>query len=458
MPIYTVTEAPRPETPPPFARHADEESEPDLPSPSTFLRESKQKHKTQALQEVKIRAMENRAAIPASDSDSDLEIIAPKSDDMHIVAAEEAEKRKTGRKSITTGKKRQMTLARIPIARAVKKDTSASKTPLELNQFLTKRVEEQNALRAKKKEEEWVRRGGKTLVEGQGQELVSSSDVLKAYTKNGFRMMEKDNAPQVDDPEPGDNSDSYWDPQERGSRSPSPSGREEDAFMDTTMVEEETQSASLSDDEKPAALRPARKRRVVVGSDSEEEGSTSPKKNTALQSRDKDDLGRRGSLSSLEERIGDETDKENVTPPLDEPEDDKENQAIIHQPPASRPALGPRPDSLFGLEEGVMSRLSMSGEERSWSDELDDEEFGIGASILGKKCSGLQSLSSSATLLPSPSLKSPFDGAAEDLAFSQSPTTVPLALRGGFSQLFGAANEENGLGSGGFDLFKKVIA
>ncbi|KAK7470981.1 hypothetical protein VKT23_002395 [Stygiomarasmius scandens] len=249
----------------------------------------------------------------------------------------------------------------------------AISNPADLNKITLRAAQNQAAETRKRKEDEWVRRGGR-LESADGQQS-SGNMGLAAWVEKGLSAVAQTaREPESNDEE--DEEDEDYAPIERGSASPEGSDAEEEDQEDVTMVNDDEEAVQI-------VSRRTGSRRAVVNSDEEDEGENDenapppgqPRHNILEDfSMEVDDEGssepvmRRASLSSY--ATEDEGDKENI-----DRGENKENQAVaapLFSVGASRPPLGSRQSSMINLEERA-SRLSMSPGERVL-DEDDDEE------------------------------------------------------------------------------------
>lgn len=494
----------RPATPP---SNAGSDSE-DLPEIGSLIQDDSEKRaaaeKQQRIFELKKRALAQQQAnqrTVASD-DSDLEIADDRvGGKMQVAVAEEAEERRSARKKIPEGRKRQLlqaglgitpkptggsssTTGPIPLTFGSsgkgKKRVSGPKSHLELNRMLIQKVSETGAKETKKKEEEFIRRGGKAAVVQDTGKTVK--DILGGYQAKA-EALEADGM-DVDEDEDEDPSDEDWMPEMRGSASPSPRGNDDepgsgeeryDADEDVTMVQEDEEDYENDENDEndensagPVHLR-ARRPRALVESDSEEENDENSQPVPMLGAAYDEFASNRnlGFQSSTDERTEDEGDKENGTGLGYDKSDDKENKAVVRHPlQAVRPPLASK-GSLFGLEESVRRGLSMSpGGPLLLADDADDEgendgrrggvdarapfkvlsdedpfgsppiPFAARLQKAQRSPSPLLHSASISSLQPSPSFRPRV--LSQSLEFSQFPSEEPVTalLQPGFSQLY----------------------
>ncbi|KAG7096683.1 hypothetical protein E1B28_004097 [Marasmius oreades] len=255
--------------------------------------------------------------------------------------------------------------------------------PGDINKDLMQRVQEVGKSVRDKKEAEWLRNGG-MLPEMKQNDHVPVESMHELLQKSfDERRKAKDEQGEEEDEDENEGSDEDWNSDQeeryRGSASPDPEVGEvgEDADVDITMVNTLDNKGHSQD---APLKRPRTKRATIhtVHSDSEEENDENVSPALAVPSATvKDDdvkmpSVRRGSVSSFEGGTEDEYDKENDTRRMYDRSEDKENTVVVRLSTASRPSLGSRQGSLFGLEEGLSSRLSMSPGQVI-SDEENDE-------------------------------------------------------------------------------------
>jgi mediator of replication checkpoint protein 1 len=485
---------------------------------SEELKKQEQAHTQHALLEKKKLLLAQQAAKRAvsDDDDDDLEIMPPK--EISAVVKEEVG-RKSGKKRTSEGRKRQLNLGGIGLEKQRVKETTSmddappfssysvgrlkgtknnvSITQGELNKSLFRRMMRVNEELTKKKEEEWVRRGGK-VIDGTQDILSSANDASAAYAEKGLKVAEECRvAMKVDgDDKDGDgDSDEDWMPEMRGSASPSPQlddGEEDDdedngdggqaaEEADITMVNPENEGATVDDDfgEKHVLkVRPRRRVQAIV--DSDDEGSGYPfsilkPRQRAFGSPQDDDNNEnamlpisisstnyRGSLSSTDERTEDENDKENNTSLMFDHSENKENKAVVrHGDISGKHPLETRTGSLFGLELGIARGLSMSpvlhsqGIDADDEDEseatrsplkdlLDDDPFQVPSSKLSASFTVRLQQTSPAAKLPPDANLAPFIG--DDGRYPHSPTEPSgighELLQPGFSDLFESGTEK----------------
>lgn len=391
-----------------------------------------------------LQKMETTAMSEDSDEDDDDLLIVDSNEedaDMHAVAREEAEDRKAKKKmhlKPSEGRKRQLMYGGVSLGKQkqkqkqeasplkkTKEDTSVLafasgrmgeakdlSSMKDLNKLLAKKVEEDNIALTKKKEEEWVRRGGRlpgignTTGEQAGEVDGSVQDVLKLYAERALKVEEERADVAMDDDEDG--SDGDWNPETRGSASPSRpsgengSGSEVDEDADTTLVvPEDDEGADLEsdgevDDKENLVPRPPRRPRaaIFIDSDSETENIRRPRRHSVYgrgrsvdldTDKDQEDIIpplrlpgiiHRGSLSSIDDPTEDEGDKENNTRLMFDKSEDKENKAVVRHAVRS-PLSGTGKGSLFDLEEGMRRAMSMSPRRLEYSDDgADIDETG----------------------------------------------------------------------------------
>jgi mediator of replication checkpoint protein 1 len=378
----------------------DESDDENLPEVGHLLKnlndEKAKAAKQQELREIKLR-LAAKAPEVADDDDDDLEITGTSETKGKDIVAERGIKQKP-----SEGRKRQMALGGISLAqqRAKQRDTppkplalaGVTRTQEQLTKDLQKLVAQKNVELTKQKEDEWLRRGGRVAEAGGDADDLAAlrNAALKEIAEKGQKTAEaRESRMQVDFDEE-DDSDEEWS-ENRGSASPRP---QEDSDADAedadiTMVNEDDEDA---ENEAPSQLKSRAPRRslAIIDSDSENDENAPLEKpasfalrHSILGQEDHDEnvspinvtgvALHRGSVSSMDERTEDEGDKENNTHLMYDRSEDKENKAVPRHPFGARPVLG-RQGSLFGLEEGIQRRLSMSpGDKEEPISDGDDE-------------------------------------------------------------------------------------
>ncbi|KAJ6510156.1 hypothetical protein C8R47DRAFT_1096888 [Mycena vitilis] len=388
-------------------RPLDESDDENLPNVGDLLAGVKQE-KTKAERQRELIAKKqalvaNRSTVCANDSEDDeLEITRPtETNGRSVVERGSASKQKP-----SEGRKRQLALGGITLAQQRARLTLPPSTPLPLNtgtrtqdqlsRDLAQLVAQSNAEATKRKEDEWVKRGGQAITLGGDGEASAAlrSEAVKAIAEKGRKTAEAREArTQVDFEDDDSNaSDADWSEQIESTNpdiQEDSNGEEEDA--DITMVNEDEDDEDEDEENRvpgQVKARGPRRARAVIDSESENEENTAPLAKSAsvllrdsILSQEDGDVSpmefeaaiHRGSVSSLDERTEDEGDKENSTHLMYDRSEDKENKAIPRHPFGPRPELG-RQGSLFGLEEGMRRGLSMSpGDHEPMSDGGEDE-------------------------------------------------------------------------------------
>ncbi|EIW82499.1 hypothetical protein CONPUDRAFT_153372 [Coniophora puteana RWD-64-598 SS2] len=382
-PAHIISDGPASET----ANLSNQSDDEDMPDLATIMkREEQQRASTQSkqdLQRVKAALLRAQAtnAFPQEDSDDDLEVVK---EDVHVTAEEEASKRKID-KALGTykGGKNIIPLLRgaaIPHSAGASKssplkgprsfeatlressrpafiaaakherDQKGVRSLKDLNLMLRQQTESENAKQIKDKEEEWVKRGGKIrrdeeLGQSIQEKLAAARQKLQDVSEPGQDDDEMDDEDYADS-QGSDEDDEDYSPAIRGSASPEPerSPSSIDASEQLLAMTETDDERDISDDEENLPRkRQTRPTRILDSDDDEENSRPSGSKPTSMVSHGEDD-----------------NDKENDNVAF-EANDDKENQsALRHSPLSSRPVLGSRPGSLFGLEDGMRGGLAFS--------------------------------------------------------------------------------------------------
>ncbi|KAF7355030.1 MRC1 domain-containing protein [Mycena sanguinolenta] len=367
-----------------------ENSDDEMPAVGDLLHQADQA-KTKAemqreLMEKKLKlAAHARPAVRASDSedDDDLEVVGPTEAKKNIVL----DRTSAGKHKPSEGRKMQLALGGISLKQQREKLNATPSKPLasammtqeELKKEMAKKVKQTNAEETKRKEDEWVKRGGQRAVGGSADDESARSKALKVFAEQGQKNAEAREARmQVDFDEDDNASDEDW-AEERGSASPRAQDYSDEYTedADTTMVNEDEAEDDDDDaeNEAPSQVKThgPRRTRVIVDSDSENDENAAPFTKSASPFDVAETTLHRGSVSSMDERTEDEGDKENNTSLMYDRSEDKENRAVPRHPLGLRPGLG-RQGSLFGLEEGMQRSLSMSpGNPEPMSDDENDE-------------------------------------------------------------------------------------
>ncbi|KAJ3776607.1 hypothetical protein FB446DRAFT_720643 [Lentinula raphanica] len=372
----------------PEAADSDDEQLVDM---DQLLKETQAK----SLKEKKLQIIQQQEQrrITVDNDDDDLEVVDNPNTSIKVAIKEEAAARKSGRSSLNTSRRVMQKYAGIPSSRRT--NPSQARTQQEWNKELKEKIDASNARRIQEKSEEWVRRGGRPL---ESELQVSERHGLDYYAQkaleNSEKVKESEEREVVRDED--DEEDEEWSPSLRGSASPAPDDEHDerdagDRFdenepedeagledQDITMVNEDTM-----DDDPPNQedLPRRRSRRGIVNSDTEEDendentNTRHPSLGTILVQDsmilDEDSdrsipaphITHRHSDSSCEGgATEDEGDKENNDRLMYDRSEDKENTAVVrHKPGGGSPSLG-RHGSLFNLEEGLSSRLSVSSD------------------------------------------------------------------------------------------------
>ncbi|KAL0949155.1 hypothetical protein HGRIS_009236 [Hohenbuehelia grisea] len=304
--------------------------------------------KRAALNNMKKQLIEQQKRDQPVDLDSDDDILIvdshAASDDMHVVAQEEAADRRAQKERHE----------RPSLGRKMAKQFGAAHRPSKPREAnhqvqLLKKIEEEKQEEVKRKEVDWIKRGGKIKTTVNTENVKAISAIVDQYAEQHLQHAERQNAAmEVEEDGEEEDSDGEWDPDQdlRGSASPEPEleyasgsegGDEPEVDEDITMVadeDDESMDATQVDDETQLA-RPGgrRKRALVLDSDSDNEND---KENgglvrTASLRSVNSPLGlipHRGSMSSMDDRTEDETDKENNTKLMFDRSEDKENKAV----------------------------------------------------------------------------------------------------------------------------------
>ena len=333
------------------------------------------------------------------DDEGDLEVVPAR--EMQALVKEEEGERKSGRKKrISEGRKRQLNLGVIRPERQRAKGTSLIMTQGELNKTLVQRVVNVNKELTKKKEEEWVQRGGKVV--GTMGELTR--DASAAYAEKGLQVASNCGVAMETDSDKDGDSDEDWTPEMRGSASPSPQpddGQEgydenqaigEDQEADVTIVNPESEVPAMDDgfdDIQLLKVLPRRRALAVVDSDSDDGNEetvfpipkSTPRAFGSPQDHNNENtilyipVPSMGSLSSTEERTEDENDKENDTSLMFDRSEDKENKAVVrHGDTGAKHPPRTRTSSLFHLEREIARGLSMSPVSIDGDDDAKNED------------------------------------------------------------------------------------
>ncbi|THH18016.1 hypothetical protein EW146_g2906, partial [Bondarzewia mesenterica] len=447
----------------------DSDSDKEMPSVNEILKKDEQKRaqkeRARELMELKLRALEaqqeSRAAshykpgkgaitLLDSDEDEDLEVV---DDNMQVVAREEAADR-LKRTKPSEGTKRQLELAmgyqraskallqHSPEKKVVRGGVSAEvlqaaaapafsfgnardekakgkAAPRVSQQALLQKLladaRVQSERETRKKEQEWVKRGGK-LKDGSYEEVKGMDEYVEKAIKAEKRRDSMLEGGEMDGDE-DEEEDGDWRPVERGSASPEPGDDEqeseemdENVGVDENIVEDEAQTESERTRPR-TARRSAARPRAIVDSDADSDAENahpihqrpiqsllpsslnSPTPSFSLSATIPPpsfnlNLHHRASTSSFEDHtdaeaeLGNETDKENVEGRMFDRGEDKENKAVVRLVLGERPEYVFRQSSgLFGVEEDMRNQLSMSPLGVGDADELNEDLEGARAPL-----------------------------------------------------------------------------
>jgi mediator of replication checkpoint protein 1 len=480
--------------------HSDDEE--DLPTVDVLVgKKPVEVQKKEQLAEIKRRALAERR-IEDDGSDDGLEIVQ---DEMEI-------RRSGGRKGSMKGHKR-MQIGRLGAGRVNGSTTEVLKlassrpvlgtgkakegevsTQQQLNRVILEQVNREKEREINKREEEWVKRGGRANSEAAVKKEGGLAEVFGEYAKKAVlgEVM------QVDSGDEEEGSDEEW---ERGSGGSEPPTREsispelvEENQPGTEILGDGLSQRDKNDDEdvddvEIFRLRGLRRVRPVVDSDNEDEsgGEGAQQRNIrSEQLQPQEPYGhilvpdtsfsttfinegsplpdvRRTSVMSIctSEETENENDKENDTRRMWDKSEDKENKAVVRYSPftESRRRSATR-GSLFELEESLRRGLSMSpgmSDEENEGEEIPRKPFEVLKEDAGDdpfispvKSTFARRLASASQSL-SPSLM-PVSGDKATLSEHSvegiDETNVvevfkPKALEPGFSQLFGAGTVAN---------------
>jgi len=375
---------------------AAESSDEEMPTIGDIAHQERERRKEedmrQSLQAKKLALLQNRTSGPSNvaEEDDDLEIVK---DDMHLVAREEAAKRRADKTKQSPIKKKVLSMAigpkGVPKASDSRsksglpptlseqhlkqfakptfvrsKDDKEPLTKQQLDRMIMEQHEREKLKMIKQREDEWMQRGGRVLRKDGGDEAQTSlSQTLGAYAEQALKV-------EADDAEGTDESDEDYTPSLRGSATPDPPDMGGDE-TDTILGQEDNNAASdtagqlTNEDDEPVPVGRKsgvrRSARVVLGSDDEDSeqlgmpslllaGGTSGTRGLSEH---------RDLMSSADSHTEDENDKENNTKLMFDRSEDKENKAVVrHSPMSTRTASGSRMGSLFRLESGVRPSLS----------------------------------------------------------------------------------------------------
>lgn len=403
----------------------------DVPELGELLKDEQEKQslaeRQRNLAQLKKRTLALQATRPYySDEDDDLEVVDDKRSGMQAAVKEEEQERRSGRKKVSEARKRHLSLGGVSMKKkgivggtddglpfVLGKSTKAKGkgspekgrvSQGELNKILARKVGEENRELTRRKEEEWVRRGGRVNVtEGVEGTEISVTDAWKAIAERGLKVAEEVRMQLDDEGEGDEGSDDDWRPELRGSASPSPGVVDENEEgtkqrhaedTDITMV---SASVGLATDDETENVKPRHPRRSLAIIDSESEGESDENVQPARKARqfafdhdstnpfeDSDEnvmvgpisVPYRNSVSSLDDPTEDDGDKENNTKLMFDRSEDKENKAVTRHTVDSSRSLSGKGGTLFGLEDGLRRGLSMSPgiEARSGDPDEDDDK------------------------------------------------------------------------------------
>ncbi|KAK7060206.1 hypothetical protein VNI00_000971 [Paramarasmius palmivorus] len=322
-------------------------------------------------------------------------------DDLEIVPSDAQVSKPLLKKPIPATENKVLPPPKHRVAPIAKKPAQPKRVD-DYNKDLLARIRTEEDRVRKRKEEEWVRRGGQLLKVEPETDVALKLDWKEALAKKHFEALQA--AGDASAAKDEDESDEDWTPNDdlRGSASPEPgddAGTEDvDMKVEEKVEEDVMENDSVIEDgpsqeDAPMRVARSRPRRAVVGSDTEDENDEN------LPSRGRD-IGRvlvpgtsaifdpdvpmagpsrlearRGSCSSFEGGTEDEYDKENDTRRMYDHGEDKENTAVVrHSANDVRPPLGSRQGSLLGgLTDRSSNRLSMSPGGLVATDDENDE-------------------------------------------------------------------------------------
>lgn len=364
-------------------------SDEDLPDVRQLLADDKKKREQadarRKLQAAKLQYLSKQAETTADGDDSDLEVVY---DDMHAVAEEEDKERRARKaKHITESVGRQHQLTYAGKAKAIRSPTKAtplrgskkdfdilaaaaapsfsvearSKTrkgkeregakigPGDLNRMLLHASEKQSRELTAQKEAEFYKKAGQrrdALPE------VNKMDVLKTLALKGMENAARDVSDDGDDEGQDDESDGDWTPDYAQQVPPDEEEGAGEASQELPVATDEddqdyVKNHNENDENVPVkARRSTTRSRAVIESDDEggDIENMAPPTGRVLVAGSSLVLGaspglglpllglhHRGSISSIEERLEDGTDKENDCRLMFDRGEDKENTAIASQ-------------------------------------------------------------------------------------------------------------------------------
>ncbi|KAL6309572.1 MRC1-like domain-containing protein [Sparassis latifolia] len=346
------------------------------------------------LQQEKLRLVElqKKRARPDEGDDSDLEVVQ---DDMKVVIEEEAKGRRVfSAHKPSVGRKKQLTLAlrsskTTPHKRVMKQSTNGtamlefaaasvftrpadtrdhgtiSMSHTDVSKFLLQNATKQAEALQRAKEEEWVRRGGRLKGRPESdEEGVDTNAKMRAIISKACSEAPREEGDadgvQADDESGGAESDGEYHPDDESTDG---ADAEDENHAPMTMSEWGVDSDEDSSPKLPLhapRFRRGRPLATLVSDDEdvEDHGQSSriggrlahgsPLVGLLSPQRQQFALNHRGSLSSLEDRTEDGTDKENDERLMFDRGEDKENTSIVIQPSSVRPHVGRIPGSILG--------------------------------------------------------------------------------------------------------------
>ncbi|KDQ64940.1 hypothetical protein JAAARDRAFT_243319 [Jaapia argillacea MUCL 33604] len=407
----------------------------ELPDISEVLevesRKKEEERKIRELREMKLKVLEKQQQQAGSssrltkqhvweDDDDD-------DDDLVVVdeAGDEEEKRKERAKGLKVPEGKKKKRYSFPTVPVHKQRTNVEgrdgargkgKAVVESQEMLTKRLLQDHARKAaeekRKKEEDWVRRGGVVKENGVG---VGAGGGLEEWVEKGLEVARRREEGLGEEDGEGSGSDGEWRPEEgSGEEAEGEDEREkdnEDVLMGSQRTEEGGDGfdedmgmdmgadTQIDENENHQPKAPRRVVRPLTIVDSDDEQDTENKHPTGrvlvpdtsfslpqasppfphdddVDHEDQDEVqipslfaGHRSraslSSSSFGEGTDNETDKENEGKWMFDRSEDKENKVVVRHGVGigdgvgARPAMPPRLSSLQGLEEGVKRCLSM---------------------------------------------------------------------------------------------------
>lgn len=355
-------------------------SDDEFPEPELLYEEQIAKRKREDIQALKQRALveKQNAPLVSEDEDDDL-VVLPSPSEKGTTRLDEEHHRSTRKEKPSKGRKVKLNFAgmnlsmqksgaapRLGPLNNIGSSTSRRKSGItrdELNTSLWTKVKGDIRETIHKKEADYMKAGGRILI-SEGPAEVSEK-FLNVLVERGLKAAEARMAGAIendsDNEDEEDDDDNDWLPADRGSASPEPEP-DENQGGDENMADDVGADVLIDDldDQENINIRSSHRRRTVFCSDDEDDESKPivqhpshnnvlPDKSLAMILESEDYMS-----PSADERVEDETDKENDTGLMFDYSEDKENKAVVRHA-----GLGPLGGSL-SLRGEMQRNSSMS--------------------------------------------------------------------------------------------------